>query len=387
MITTGFTYLSFLLLVAGIIVWLEKRYQDSKFFKYVPAVVLLYLVVMLLSTFGVWQKNDEIDMYYTKFKDNLLPAMIFLMLLRCDMRKIIKLGPKLLLGFFSATISIAIGFIVTYALFKNFYEPDTWKSFGALCGSWMGGTGNMVAIQGALSVPDIKLGYALLMDSVNYAIWVMVLLWLVPFARIFNRWTKSDTSALDEVGTQLANNKEKLRKNMDFSDLIILTGTSLFVSAISIFLGGKMPETDFLSVTTWTVIIATIAGIAGAVTPLAKLPGTSQLSNLMLFTIIGLIASRANFTELAQAPLYIISGFVILSIHAIVLLLIAKLFKLDLFTCGVASLANIGGTASAPILAGAYSEALIPIGILMALMGYIVGTGGGLIVAKIMSIL
>ncbi|MCF6462509.1 DUF819 family protein [Clostridium sp. Cult1] len=387
MITSGFTYLSFLIFLAGFIVWVEKRYQDSKFFKYVPAAVLLYLTAMLLSTFGLWQKTDEVNMYYSMYKNNLLPAMIFLMLLRCDMRKIIKLGPKMLIGFFSASISVGVGFIITYAIFKRFYEPDTWQAFAALCGSWMGGTGNMVAIQGALDIPDAKLGYALLMDSVNYAVWVMILLGLIPFANKFNKWTKADTRAIDEVGAELASAQEKSRTNIEFSDLIILTGTSLFIAAISIFLGGKIPETDFLSATTWTVIIATVAGIVGAMTPLAKLPGTSQLSNLMLYTIIGLIASRANFAELAQAPLYILSGFVILGIHALILALIAKLFKLDLFTCGVASLANIGGTASAPILAGAYNEALIPVGILMALMGYVVGTGGGLIVGRIMSVL
>ncbi len=387
MITSGFTYLSFLIFLAGLLVWTEKKYKDRKFFKYVPAVVLLYLVAMLLSTFGVWQKTDDVNMYYSMFKNNLLPAMIFLMLLRCDLRKIIKLGPKMLIGFFAASVSIGIGFIVTYAIFKGLYEAGTWQAFAALCGSWMGGTGNMVAIQGALNIPDAKLGYALLMDSINYAIWVMILLGLVPFGNKFNKWTKADTSIIDEVGEQLASAQEDIRTNMEFSDLIILTGTSLLVAAVSMFIATKLPQSDFLSASTLTVIIATIAGVIGAMTPLAKLPGASQISNAMLYTIVGLIASRANFAELTQAPLYIISGFAILGIHALVMALIAKLFKLDLFTCGVASLANIGGVASAPILAASYSEALIPIGVLMAMMGYIVGTGGGLIVGKIMSIL
>lgn len=387
MITTGFTYLSVLVFLAGLLVWLEKKYKDSKFFKYVPAVVLLYLVAMLLSTFGLWEKTDDVNLYYSIFKNNLLPAMIFLMLLRCDIRKIVKLGPKMLLGFFSASISIGVGFIVTYIIFKGLYEPDTWQAFAALCGSWMGGTGNMVAVQGALNIPDAKLGYALLMDSINYSIWVMVLLALVPFGHKFNKWTKSDTRIIDEVGEQLAKAQENMRTSMEFSDLIILTGTSLLVAAISKNLGGLLPQSDFLSATTWTVLIATVAGVIGAMTPLAKLPGSSQISNAMLYTIVALIASRANFAELAQAPLYIISGFVILGIHALVMAIIAKVFKLDLFTCGVASLANIGGVASAPILAAAYSQALIPIGVLMAMMGYIIGTGGGLIVGKIMSLL
>ena len=107
----------------------------------------------------------------------------------------------------------------------------------------------------------------------------------------------------------------------------------------------------------------------------------------MLYGIVALIASRANFAELTQAPLFIIAGLMVLILHGMFMLVAAKIFKLDLFSCGVASLANIGGVASAPILAAAYSRALIPIGVLMAMLGYIIGTGGGLLVGKILSTL
>lgn len=386
MITNGFTYFAFIVFFASLIILIEKKHK-GKFFNYVPAIVVLYFTVMLLATFKFWQKTDDVTMYYSMVKGNILPAMIFLMLLRCDLRKIMRLGPKMILGFFAASISIAIGFIVTYAIFKGMYEAEAWKAFAALCGSWMGGTGNMAAIQGALNVPDSAMGYTLLIDSIDYAIWVMILLALVPYAKFFNKWTKADTSVIDEVGEQLAAASENTRKNIEFMDLMLLLGTSLLVSALAQSIADVLPQTDFLSGTTWTVIIATIAGVLCAMTPLGKLPGSNQLSNVMLYTIVGLIASRANFAELTQAPLYIISGFVILGIHAIFLALIAKIFKLDLFTCGVASLANIGGVASAPILAASYSEALIPIGVLMAMMGYIIGTGGGLLVGRILSII
>jgi uncharacterized membrane protein len=386
MITNGFTYVAFLLFFAGMIVLAEKK-SKSKIFNYIPAIVLLYFTAMLLSTFGMWEKNDSITAVYKALKGNLLPAMIFLMLLRCDMRKILKLGPKMLLGFFVATVSIMLGFIITFAIFKGFYEVDTWKSFAALAGSWIGGTGNMVAVQGALNIPDSKLGYALLMDSVNYSVWVMFLLWLVSFAPKFNKWTKSDTSLIDEIGEKLNADKESISKEVQFVDLLVLLGLSLFVSAIAQNLGGMLPQTVFLTGTTWTVLIATLVGVILAMTPVAKIPGSTQLANIMLYLIVALIASRANFAELTQAPIYIISGFCILGVHFIISILAAKIFKLDLFTIGVASLANIGGVASAPILAGAYSEALVPIGILMGLMGYIVGTGAALVVGKILSIM
>lgn len=386
MITTGFSYVAFLIFFASMMVLAEKK-TKSKFFKYAPAIVLIYFVVMLLSTFGVWQKTDSTTAAYKALKGNLLPAMIFLMLLKCDLRKISKLGPKMILGFFSASITIGIGFIVSYVIFRGGFEADTWKAFAALAGSWMGGTGNMVAIQGALNIPDSSMGYTLLIDSIDYSIWVMLLLWLVSFASTFNKFTKADTSMIDEIGEKLAPENNKAKKNIEFVDLIVLLGGSLLVSAVAQYLGGLLPSTTFLTGSTWTVLIATLIGVICAMTPVANLPGSSELSNIILYTIVALIASRANFAELGQAPLYVLAGFVIIAVHVILMILLAKLFKLDLFTCGVASLANIGGVASAPILAGAYSEALVPIGVLMALMGYIVGTGGGLLVGKILSLL
>lgn len=386
MITKGFTYAAFIIFFAAMVILVEKK-SKAKIFNYVPAIVIIYFACMILSTFGLWQKTPEIKGYYKGLKDNLLPAMIFLMLLKCDLRKIVKLGPKMIIGFFSATLSIMIGFIVTFALFKGFYEADTWKSFAALCGSWIGGTGNMVAVQGALNVPDSKLGYTLLMDSVCYSVWVMILLSMVPFASKFNKWAKADTRIIDEIGAELAASQDDVRTNTEFADMMILLGISLFISALSITASKYLPQSSFLAGSTWTVLIVTVLGVIFAMTPIAKIPGSSQISNVMLYTIVGLIASQASFAELTKAPIYIISGFVILLIHAVVLGITAKIFKLDLFTCGVASLANIGGVASAPILAAAYSEVLVPIGVLMAMIGYIVGTGGGILVGKILSIM
>jgi len=386
MITNGFTYLAIIVFFSGTVVWIEKS-VNGRLFRFLPSVVLIYLGAMLLSTFGLWKKTPDIDFYYTLTKTNLLPVMIFFMLLRCNLRKIIKLGPRMLTGFFTASLSIMLGFVCVYAVFKGMYEGTTWKSFAALSGSWIGGTGNMVAIQEALSVPSAEMGYALLMDSINYAFWVMLLLALIPFAPLFNKWTKSDTAILDHVETGLNEIEETRGKQIEFPDLILLLGTGLLVSSVSMYLAGKLPATDFITSAAWTVIIVTIAGIAGGLTPLATIPGSLQLSNVALYILVGLIGSRANFADLTQAPLYIISGFLIIGIHAVILILAAKLFKLDLFTCAVASLANIGGVASAPILAAAYSKALIPIGVLMAMMGYIFGTGAGLLVGKMLSLL
>ena len=385
MIENGFIYLALLMMIGSAIVYTEKKSQH-KLFEYLPSIVIIYFVVMLFSTFGLWQKSESVTATYKAVKSNLLPAMIFLMLLSADMREIFKLGKKMLLTFFLASVSIAIGFIGTFTFFHTYFEPDSWKAFAALSGSWMGGTANMVAIQGALDLPDSAMGYTLLIDSIDYAIWVMILLALVPFAEKFNLWSRADTSVIDEVGERLAL-KEEEKKPIDFASLFFLLGSALLVSALAQYGASFLPTTSFLTTTTWIVIIATLAGTLFAMTPLAKISGGSELANIMLYLIVALIASRANFAELTEAPLYILAGFVIIAIHVSIMILFAKLFKLDLFSLGVASLANIGGVASAPILASAYSKALIPIGVLMAMMGYIVGTFGGLMVGKVLEMI
>lgn len=395
MITNGFTYFAFLVCFAGIVSALEMKFKDSTFFKYVPPPVILYLSCMIFATVGLWENNDSIKATYRVVRGNLIPAMIFVMLLRCDIRKILKLGPRMLIGFFSATITIMVGFVVMFLLMKNGFPPESWKTWGALAGSWIGGTANMVAIQGALGISDSAMGYTLLVDNVNYSIWVILLLATVPYAKIFNKWTKTDTSLIDSVGTMLSEIKENTRTKMETADLALLVGSGLFVSAISSHVASVISpmlinvfgKSDFLSVSTVTIIVATFLGILCAMTPMNSIPGSSPVSLTMLYIIICLIASRASFKELTDAPYYLAAGFVILGIHALLMAIIAKIIKLDLFTCAVASLANIGAVAAAPIIAAAYKETLVPIGVLMALMGYVVGTWGGLFVAKILSLI
>ncbi len=378
MIETAFPYLAILLFIASLLVYLEDK-SRAKIFEYLPAIVILYFTVMTLSSLGLWTKTEEINGVYRSFKSNLLPAMIFLMLLQADIRNILKLGKKILLTFFLASFSISLGFIIMFALLHNFFEEGAWRAFGALSGSWMGGTGNMMAIQSALELPDSKMGYVLLIDSIDYAIWVMILLALVPFASRFNRWSEADGSVLDTL-TEKLDTKEK--EVIDFPSLFMLLGLALMVSILAQEIANYLPTTTFLTKTTWVVLFATITGIGLGMTPLSRQSSASPLANIMLYLIVALIASRANFSELTQAPLYIMAGFIIILIHGSIMVLFAKLFKLDLFTLGVASLANIGGIASAPILAGAYHKALIPIGVLMAMMGYIIGTFAGLAVSK-----
>lgn len=385
MITNGFTYVAVLIFIAAMLLWLQK-FTKWKFFDFVPPIVLLYLVTMIFCTLKVWDLG-ETKAAYSVLKNNILFAMIFLMLLRCDIRKILKLGPKMLGGFFAASVSIAIGFIATYAILHGALGSEAWKALGALCGSWMGGSGNMIAVQAAFDIGEADMAYALVVDSIDYSIWVMFLLWAINLAPKFNKWVKADTTTLDEVSKKLEDDAKANDKPITFVNIMVLLGLSLVISAVGQNIGAALAgKLTFLDKSTWTVLFITLAGLIGALTPVGKMSGTSELSNVMLYCVVALLASRASFLELTDAPIWILAGFMVLAIHGIILVIIAKIFKLDMFTCGVASLANIGGSASAPILAGAYSGALVPVGVLMALMGYVIGTGGGILVAHIMSL-
>ena len=382
MITNGFTYIAVLIFIAAMLVWLQK-YTKSKFFDYAPQIVLLYLITMIFCTLGVWDM-EATKPAYSALKNNLLFAIIFLMLLRCDIRKILKLGPKMLGGFFAASVSIGLGFIITYAVLHTPLGAEAWKALGALCGSWMGGSGKMIAVQAAFDIGESDMAYALVVDSIDYSIWVMFLLWAINFAPKFNKWVKADTRV--EVSKKLEEDAKANEAPITFINIIFLLGLGLVVSAFGQNLGATLNGVaPWLDKSTWTVLLITLAGLVGAVTPIGKMAGAQELSNVLLYSVVALLASRASFLELTDEPLWIVAGFMILAIHCIIMIILAKIFKLDMFTCGVASLANIGGYASAPILAGAYSGALVPVGVLMALMGYVIGTGGGIIVANIMS--
>lgn len=381
-------YIAVLVFIAAFLINLPKILKGKvaqNIFRFAPPIVLIYLGLMILCSVKLWDLDATAEAY-SALKNPLLYAMLFIMLLRCDMKKIIKLGPKMLIGFFSAAISIGLGFVLAYAIMHDALGEGAWKSLGALCGSWMGGGGNMLAIQAALDVDEASMAYALVMDSVCATFYVMFLLWIIGFADVFNKWTKADTEVIDSVGAALEAEAKANTKTLTWQNIAILLGAGLLVSALSqkagVWINGYLP---FFDKSTWTVLVVTVLGVGFALTPFGKLKGTEEISNVLLYIVIALIASRADLGSMGNAHLWLLTGLIILVFHIIVMVILAKVFKLDIFTCAVASLANIGGTATAPVLAGSYNSALVPVGIIMALLGYVIGTGGGLIVSYFMS--
>jgi len=371
LIETPFSYLFVIALSVTFFHLLATR-TKMRVFEYLPAVVMIYAFMLLLASMGVFTYNEAINSLYTQTKTNLLPAMLFLMLLEIDFRHFLKLGKKLLLAYLLAVVSIGVAFVVVASFFH--FNHDMAAAFGALAGSWMGGTANMVAVGSALDVSEDAFAYALVVDSVNYTLWVMLLLFLVPFAKIFNRFTKSEQNLayLSEIGCACA---------MGAKRYWLLIALALGASLLSQLLANYVV---IVNKTTSIVIIATLLGLLGSFTRLRELNGSNEVATTMLYILIALIGSKAVIENFSGLGLYVVAGFVVLLLHAGLMVLGAKLFKLDLFSIAVASLANIGGVASAPILAATYNKKFVSVGVLMAIMGYFIGTFGGLFVGKIL---
>jgi len=367
---TSVLYLLVIAVIALGIMWFEQK--EWKIFSYLPGIVIVYALSMLVAQSAHWSGDESITQSYKLLKNNLLPAMLFLMLLSINFRAFISIGRSLLIAYSGAFLSLMFSFVFIFWLFG--FSAQQSGVFAALSGSWMGGTANMLAIGSALHVSETDMGYAMIVDSVNYTFWVMSLLTLVALAPRFNRWSGASISheSITDIGCSCTIGPKRY-----WLLLIFALAISLLSQIIAMHIEG-------LSQTTWVVLIATLFGLLGSQTPLSKVNGASQIANTMLYLLVALIGSRASFESTDTVLTYIVAGSAILLLHALFMVLLAKLFKLDLFSIGVASLANIGGVASAPLLAAAYNRSLIGIAVLMAIMGYLIGTFGGLSVGYLL---
>lgn len=384
MITEGFLYLGVLLGLAAVIVYLEKRTRFA-FFRYVPGFVLMYITTALMNTFGVFEQTDDVADTGASVQDALLPAMILLLLFQCDVRKIMKLGPKLLLTFVVTAVSIFLGFVVAYLVLQKTLDPEAWKALGALSASWTGGSANMVAVQSILHAPQDVFGYVLIVDTIVYSVWLLVMFGSVSISEKFNAWTKADTSYLEQhSGTQ----EEAEKKPIDQASLMCVIGFSVLISALASKIGELLPEIGVVvTASTWTILIVSVLGLVIGSTKLGAVAGSNEVAMVMLYMIIGIIASQSDFASLTQAPLYLVAGVIVMVVHIIVMVVYAKLTRTELFSLAVASTANIGGIASAPVVASAFNRQLVPVGVLFALIGAFAGTFFGLMTAQVLAVL
>ena len=386
-ITNGFTYIAFLMFIAGGLLALEK-YAKLKIFNWVPPLVFIYILNMIFCTMGLYADPEgACKAVYSALKNNLLYAMIFVMLLRCDFKKLAKLGGRMIAIFMGCAITIGVGTIVGYPIFMNMIGggEKTWAATAALYASWVGGSANMAAMQAALPVDEGAYACALALDTVCYSLWIALLLFMVKYSEKWDSLTKANTSGLKAIA-DAANaeiEKEKAVK-ASAADWIFMIGVSLLVSAIGQWVGANL-NSFFKSVGlamfdkgTCTTVFITILGLICAMTPLGKMPAVNELSNVYLYAVVSLLASTATLVDLVAAPMWVVYGLFILVIHVVGMFVLSKLFHWDLCMVSTASVANIGGSASAPIIAVAYNEAYAGIGVLMGVVGAAVGNFMGL---------
>lgn len=387
MITDGFLFLSLLIAISAVLVYLEKR-RGIAVFKYVPGFVFLYLIAALLNTLGVFGESDSITDVGGGVKDALLPAMIMLLLFQCDIRQIIKLGPKLLLTYAASALSILLGFVLTFLVFRGLLDPEAWKGLSALAASWTGGSANMVAVQGILDAPENVFGHVLIVDTIIYSVWLLAMFSSVTVSARFNAWTKADTSYLDVHSSETAHaaTGAEAGETLDLVALFRVLALGLFASAVATWIGELLPEIGVVvTSTTWTILIVSVLGLIIGSTRWGKMPGSSEVAQIMLYIIIGVIAAGSDFTSLVEAPLYLLAGVMVVLIHLVLMVLYAKATKTELFSIAVASTANIGGVASAPVVASAFNRQLVPVGVLFALIGAFAGTFLGLAVGQVLA--
>ena len=384
MIDSSWAYLSVLLLCAGFWPFLEDR-KSWRIFSVLPSIVLTYLMVTALSVLGVWQHNAEIEASQKLILGWLLPALMFLLLVNCDFKAIVALGPRILAGFTCALLSIVAAIIAVYWLMQSFLPSDAWQTFASVGGGWIGGTANLVAVSQALDASPNALSNALLVDALCYSMWVLVLFASVPLQYKFNQASKS-VSMAEQIAARHTKNTSDVStpKPMDIGLSLLLLGVALLIGNLSSDLAAYMPKSEVLTASSWTLLLATLFGLLASYTPLRKLSGTMTLASALLAVVVATIASKANFSGMSSAPLFLVSGLMILILHGFMMVLAARLFRFDLALCGISSLACVGGVATTPLLAAAYSPVLAPVGVLLAMLGYALGTGGGLLIASIL---
>lgn len=378
MIQTVWPYLAVMLLAAGFWPAIERR-VGWKVFNVLPPIVLTYLTVTALSVAGLWSATPAIHAAQDVLVARLVPALLFLLMIGCDLRAIFGLGPRVLGVFVCTSISLFIAFVLAFLLFRHWIPGDGWMPLASLSGSWVGGTANLIAVKQAIGMSDTALATALLTDALCYSMWVVVLFAVAPLAPAFNRWTRATSSA----GLTVAETAVRAPATPD--SVLLWLGLALLVSTTAAVVGTSMPVGAMISSTTWTILLATLAGLVVAHTPLARLPGAQPVSSAMLIAVVAVLASQSSFAGIAAAPVYLLCGVTVIALHAVLLCLAARVFHFDLYLCGISSLAHIGGVAATPVLAATYSRSLVPVGILLALLGYILGTGFGLVVAAVLS--
>lgn len=389
------TYLSdptflfaFLASVLALIFWASTLPKVKKLFTYVPPVIWAYFVPMFLTTAGITPSQNPL---YGWMSTVLLPFSLFLLMITLDLPAVLRLGWIALIMMLTGTVGVILGGPVAFFLFEGFLPPDAWKGFAALSGSWIGGTANMVAIQQSVGAPDSVLGPIIVVDTVVGYGWMGILISLAAFQKRFDRWVKADVSIIEHINHKLSL-MDTTRRPISTADLAIMIGFALAATSLSIVIGRMLPEIGdptIIGTSTWSILIVVTLGLLLSFTPARNIEraGASKMGYWALYLLLTSIGARADLAAVLEVPVYLLAGVVWILIHIGILFVVARLLKAPLFLVAAGSMANIGGAASAPVVAGVYHPAMAPVGLLMAVAGYGIGVYGGLLCARILAMI
>jgi uncharacterized membrane protein len=310
-----------------------------------------------------------------------LPAFIVLMLIKVNVPAVVRVMGKGVLVMLMGTAGVMVGAVVAYVIVHGSLSDDAWKGYGALAGSWIGGTANMAATAEMLGTSEEQFGLAVIADNVVYIVWLPLLLMSRDFADRFNKWARVPEERIASMDAAAELHVEE--------DHAPTMPQYLFVGAIAIGVTwiataqapgiaawlaslGSGFETAF-STTTVRILLVTTIALLLSTTAVSRLPNTTALGTALIYVFVAGMGARASVSGLAEAPMFVLGAFIWIFIHGLFCLAGAWLFRVDVHSVAIASAANIGAAASAPIVAAHHRPNLVPASILMALLGYAMG--------------
>lgn len=394
----------------------KNRYLVS-FYKYVPALLLCYFIPAIFNSFGIID-GEKSNLYFVASR-YLLPASLVLLSLNIDLKGIVGLGPKALIMFFTATVGIIIGgpialWIVGSLVPEVFYTSSgeaIWPGLATVAGSWIGGGANQTAMKEIFGASDKLFSAMIVVDVFVANLWMAFLLYGAGISDKLDKKLKADNSAIKSLKKKMEDFSAKITRIPTTTDLFMILGIGLgavglahllsdiIAPAIDSYITSALeldPDSAIQYITSfgsgffWLVIFSTTFGIILSFTKAREYEGAgaSKIGAVFLYILVATIGMKMNIAELIRDwevfKYLIIIGLVWMLIHVIILLGVAKLIKAPFFFVAVGSQANVGGAASAPIVASAFSPVLAPVGVLLAVLGYAIGTFGAIIAAILM---
>ena len=372
-----------IIMIPVFFVWLERK-TGWKVFDVLPAIIWIFLTPIFLSNLGVIPRATPI---YDTFKSFAVPLFIVLMLLDINIGEAIKVAWRAVGVLVVGALGIVAGAVAAFAVFREALPADAWSGFGALAASWIGSTSNLTAVAESLSTPSEMVGLVVLVDNFVYVLYFPIILTAKRWARPFNRFTRVSREQIEHL-TSSASKVEKKTHEVHFRDVLTLLGFGFTALLAANWLAALVPELPpVLTEKTWAMLLVTTFGIALSATPLKRVPGTAPLSMTLVYIYMTMMGAAADLRSLAGGQWFVVAGIVCILVHLAFVAVAARAFRVDVSMAAVASVAAVGGAASAPVAAGYHHEELVPISIMLALIGYGLGNYLGVATAYLCHLL